>query len=79
MQTNHIEPLEVITNNRGDFIVVTRLGSPVGGRLLKGVVIPAIESWGPFERREDAVNLKVKLEKHFTKWPKKRVSGRNKK
>jgi len=46
---------------------------------LKGVVIPAIESWGPFERREDAVNLKVKLEKHFTKWPKKGVSGRNKK
>jgi len=79
MQTNHIEPLEVITNNRGGFIVVTRLGSPVGGRLLKGVVIPEIESWGPFEIREDAVNLKVKLELHFNNWPKKGISDRNKK
>ena len=54
------------------FHVVTAMGNPVGHRLLKGTLPPAIENWGPFTEREDAVRLKARLELHFNDWPKKR-------
>ena len=54
------------------YAVVTVSGSVVGPRLLKGMVVPLIKDWGPFDTEEDASKLKAKLETHINSWPKKR-------
>ena len=83
MQTNWTLPLKITsrpfeTEFLGEiqeiemFHVVTAMGNPVGHRLLKGTLPPAIENWGPFTEREDAEKLMARLERHFKDWPKER-------
>ena len=82
MNTTWVLPLlveEVRFNFRGKpvddwpiYRVVTRGGSPVGPRLLKGIEAPYITDWGPFNSHEDAVRLKATLSAHIENWPKRR-------
>ena len=60
----------------GEWAVVTKLGLPVGPRLLKGVSPPVINEWGPFDNEEDAVKLKELLNRHIETWPAKKKRSR---
>ena len=52
------------------FSVRTVMGFTVGSRLLKGVIPPRIDSFGPFENEEEANDLVLRLTKHIEKdWP----------
>ena len=66
-----VTPLKV-TRGRTGWAVFTNMGMPVGGRLLKGVKQPRIDSWGPFDTEEEAQELARTLTFHImNEWPKK--------
>ena len=65
-----ILPLFVNKIATGKYAVYTNGNFIVGARLLKGISPPNVDSFGPFQTREEAEQLAIVLERHIRdEWP----------